>query len=43
MDDEEKDAGDVFAIPDLWAPSSWLVDVKESSGLLFTELKLDGP
>jgi hypothetical protein len=42
MDDEEKDAGNVFAIPDLWAPSKWLLDVHDGSGLLFSELRLDG-
>lgn len=41
MDDDESDAGNVFAIPDLWRPSNWLVDVKETSGLLFSELRLD--
>lgn len=42
MDDKEKENGHVFAIPDLWGPSSWLLDVEQNSGLLFTELKLDG-
>lgn len=41
-DDNERDPGLVFAIPDLYAPSRWLKDVGEPSGLLFSGLKLDG-
>lgn len=42
MDDEGNHTGDVFAIPDLWAPSKWLIEVQQKSGLVFSELKLDG-
>lgn len=38
MDD---DAGDVFAIPDLYAPSKLLVDAPENNSFLFSQLKLD--
>jgi hypothetical protein len=41
-DDEDKDPGDVFAIPDLYAPSRWLSGGFQTAGYLFAELQLDG-
>ncbi|CZR66783.1 uncharacterized protein PAC_16684 [Phialocephala subalpina] len=35
------DAGDVFVIPDLYAPSKLLGDAPENNSLLFSQLKLD--
>lgn len=42
MDDDEKYAGKVFRIPDLWAPSELLNLGDEHGSLLFSQLKLDG-
>lgn len=42
MDDNEKDPGEVFAIPDLWGPSKWLGNLDGHSSFLFSKLKLDG-
>ena len=39
--DNERDPGQVFAIPDLYAPSRWLKDVHRRSDL-FSTLTLDG-
>lgn len=41
-DDDERDPGRVFAIPDLWGPSKWLGILDGDSSFLFSELKLDG-
>lgn len=41
-DDNERDPGEVFAIPDLYAPSRWLNDVHQTPGHLFSRLALDG-
>jgi hypothetical protein len=41
-DDNERDPGQVFAIPDLWGPSKCLGNVDGHSSVLFSELKLDG-
>lgn len=41
-DDTERDPGEVFAIPDLYAPSRWLSDEHQPAGLLFSRLTLDG-
>jgi hypothetical protein len=41
-DDEDKDPGEVFAIPDLYRPSRWLSDVQQPSSFLFSGLRLDG-
>jgi hypothetical protein len=41
-DDNTRDPGQVFAIPDLYAPSRWLTDVYRSSDPLFSTLALDG-
>src|SRR3954469_8237178 len=38
---DEKDPGDVFAIPDLWRPSELLDDLLESN-LIFSQLNFDG-
>lgn len=40
-DDNERDAGLVFAIPDLYAPSRWFDDVEQPPEVL-SRLKLDG-
>ena len=40
--DNERDPGQVFAIPDLYAPSGLLKDVHWSCDLLFSQLTLDG-
>jgi hypothetical protein len=42
MDDDDKDSGLVFVIPDLWGPSRWLGNVDGVPSFLFSELKLDG-
>ena len=42
MDEDERDPGQVFAIPDLWGPSKWLANLDGDPSLLFSELKLDG-
>lgn len=42
MADDFHEAGDVFRIPDLWAPSSCLKLGLEFSTHLFADLKLDG-
>jgi len=42
MNDDGKDPGQVFAIPDLWAPSKLLTDAPGLTSFLFSELKLDG-
>lgn len=41
MDDDSRDQGDVFAIPDLWCPSRLLSGAPDTS-LLFAQLKLVG-
>jgi hypothetical protein len=41
MDDNDRDPGLVFAIPDLWGPSKWLGSLDDHSSVLFSELKLD--
>ena len=43
-DDDERDLGLAFAIPDLYAPSGWLKDVhvQQPPGLIFAELTLEG-
>ena len=40
--DDEKDAGEVFAIPDLWAPAKCLLDAEVPSSYLFSQLELEG-
>jgi len=42
MDENDEDAGHVFAIPDLYGPSKWLQNVEEQTGLVFSDLRLDG-
>ena len=41
-DNDERNPGLVFAIPDLWGPSKWLQNLDGHSSFLFSELKLDG-
>ena len=40
--DNDKDPGLPFTIPDFYAPSTWLRDIQQSPGLLFSGLRLDG-
>lgn len=40
--DDERDLGDVFAIPDLYGPSKLLLGAPENQSFLFSHLKLDG-
>jgi hypothetical protein len=41
--DDEKDPGEVFAIPDLWGPSDCLsIGNLDGHTFLFSQLKLDG-
>jgi hypothetical protein len=40
--DSKRDPGQVFTIPDLFAPSAWLRDAQPPPGLLFSGLTLDG-
>jgi hypothetical protein len=40
-DDDERDPGQVFAIPDLWGPSKWLGSLEGHSSFLFSDLTLD--
>lgn len=40
--DDERDLGDVFAIPDLYGPSKLLLGAPENQSFLFSQLKLDG-
>jgi len=42
MDYNDEELGLPFTIPDLYGPSRWLLDVQDSSGSLFSDLKLDG-
>lgn len=42
MEDEDRNHGNVFSIPDLWAPSRFLSDAPEKSSFLFSQLKLYG-
>jgi hypothetical protein len=42
MNDDERDPGLVFAIPDLWGPSKWLGNSENDSSFLFSELMLHG-
>jgi hypothetical protein len=41
-DDNDRDPGLAFTIPDLYAPSAWLRDIQQPPGLLFSGLRLDG-
>ncbi|KAG9241188.1 Spc98 family-domain-containing protein [Calycina marina] len=41
MDLNDEETGLVFAIPDLYGPSRWLLEAGESSETLFSELRLD--
>jgi hypothetical protein len=40
--DADEDAGDVFAIPELWAPSPYIRWAQQSPSVLFEELRFDG-
>jgi len=42
MDYNDTELGLAFAIPDLYGPSKWLLDVQDSSASLFSNLELDG-
>jgi hypothetical protein len=43
MDDtDDRDPGEVFAIPDLYAPSKFLSDTSQNPSFLFAGLKLYG-
>lgn len=42
MDVDDRDPGQVFAIPDLWGPSKWLAYPEGHSSFLFSELRLEG-
>ncbi|KAH8585573.1 Spc98 family-domain-containing protein [Bisporella sp. PMI_857] len=41
MDFEDDDPGLVFAIPDFYRPSKWLLDIQQPSGLLFSQLRIE--
>jgi hypothetical protein len=42
MDYVDEDPGAVFAIPDLWRPSTFLNNGEDHASFLFSHLKLDG-
>lgn len=39
---DDRDPGEVFAIPDLYSPSKFLRDTSQNSSFLFAGLKLYG-